>query len=148
MSASPLFQNLAATYAATEIAFPQLKAVTLAQWALESGRGTSALCVQYSNFGGLKWRPEMHGFATPVDYNAHDGLTKYCAFAGLPAFIAGYWHFLTRDPYDGWENHTSSGEAFMRFIGPIYCPDHGYVDRVLELLPEAEELLAGSGGDV
>jgi len=42
---------------------PALRMVTLAQWILESGRGTSRLATEYGNFAGLKWRPEMQGFA-------------------------------------------------------------------------------------
>jgi|GEM_PF-886346 len=140
-----LFGKLAAAYAAETNVAPQLKAVTLAQWALESGRGTSELSIQYFNFGGLKWRKEMAGFATPVAYLAHDGKTEYCKFSSVDDFIKGYWQFLTRAPYQGWKAHTASGEKFLRFIGPIYCPDGGYVNEVLDLVPEAESLLEGAG---
>ena len=61
-----LFDDLVARYKATGIAFPSLKAVTLAQWILESRRGTSDLATQHLNFAGLKWRAEMVGFAIPV----------------------------------------------------------------------------------
>lgn len=144
-----LFGKLAAAYATDASVLPQLKAVTLAQWGLESGRGTSELSIQHFNFGGLKWRKEMTGFATPVEYLAHDGKTEYCKFSSVEAFIKGYWQFLTRSPYEGWKAHTASGEDFMRFVGPIYCPDGGYVREVLDLVPEAESLLeqAGTGVD-
>lgn len=53
---SQLFNNLARIYAKTCIPYATLKSVTTAQWALESGRGTSDLAVNHLNFGGLKWR--------------------------------------------------------------------------------------------
>lgn len=141
---SGLFDELVARYKVATIALPKLKAVTLAQWILESGRGTSGLATKHLNFAGLKWRSEMLGFATPVEFDAHDGLDFYCSFASLDAFIVGYWKFLSRSPYDGWEQRAADGpEAFIRFIGPIYNPAVGvYVAQIIALMAEATERLA------
>jgi len=146
------FRTLAQEYAAHDIEFNALRPVTLAQWTLESGYGNSRLASDHLNFAGLKWRSEMEGFAKPVTYAAHDGTEKYCKFDSLPAFIKGYWHFLERDPYRGWRDHTVSPQAFIRFIGPIYTPTHLYADNVLALVPRAQKLLddvagGGSPGD-
>lgn len=140
-----LFQELANRYAAASIAFPNLKAVTLAQWALESGKGTSELAVKHYNFGGLKWRDAMIGYAAKVMVTAHDGTDAYCAFAGIDEFIKGYWRFLERPVYDGWKDQAHAPEAFIRFIGAYYCPKPGYADDVLRLLDEATHLLAAAG---
>lgn len=138
-----LFEDLVGRYKSANIAFPTLKPVTLAQWILESGRGASRLAIEHLNFAGLKWRSEMVGFATPVPYEAHDGLDFYCRFAGLEAFIVGYWKFLSRAPYDGWEERAEeSPEAFIHFIGPIYNPaGEAYVDQILALVSEATQRL-------
>lgn len=136
------FRELAKCYAQQEIRYPHLKAVTLAQWVLESDGGKSALATEHLNFGGLKWRPEMAGFAEKVAYVANDGLDDYCKFRSPDAFIAGYWRFLQRSPYAGWEEHSNTPEDFIGFIGPIYCPPNpSYVSNVLSLVPEAETLL-------
>ena len=140
------FTKLATTYRDTTIEFPALKPATLAQWILESGYGQSALARQHFNFGGLKWRKEMEGLATPVDYDAHDGKDKYCKFASIERFIEGYWRFIDRSPYAGWRNHASTGEAFIRFVGPIYTPSQLYADHVVALLPAAGGLL-GDGSE-
>lgn len=141
-----LFDDLVARYKVANIAFPELKPVTLAQWILESGRGTSRLATEHLNFAGLKWRSEMVGFATPVEHEAHDGLDFYCKFDSLDAFIIGYWKFLSRAPYKGWEEKAAeSPEAFMRFIGPIYNPAGAtYVAQVLALVSEATLRLEAS----
>lgn len=138
-----LFDQLVARYKTLKISHSALKAVTLAQWMLESGRGSSRLAQEQLNFGGLKWRSEMLGFATPVHYLAQDGADYYCRFASLDDFIVGYWRFIARTPYEGWEKEAEKGaEAFIRFIGPIYNPaGEAYVDQVLALLPEAEKRL-------
>jgi N-acetylmuramoyl-L-alanine amidase len=138
-----LFDDLVARYKATGIAFPSLKAVTLAQWLLESSRGATDLATRHLNFAGLKWRAEMVGFAIPVEHHAHDGLDFYCKFPSVDAFIVGYWKFLARSPYKGWEKHAqASPEAFIRFIGPIYNPAGlAYVEQVLALLAEATQRL-------
>uniref|UniRef100_I2Q583 N-acetylmuramoyl-L-alanine amidase n=1 Tax=Desulfovibrio sp. U5L TaxID=596152 RepID=I2Q583_9BACT len=144
---SEVFKELAKSLAAADIQFPNLKAVVLAQWMLESGRGHSMLAIKHLNFGGLKWRDEMKGFATPVDYtdSANEGDT-YCAFASVDAFITGYWHFLDRSPYAGWEAHADNPEAFINFIAVIYCPSNqDYSENVLSLLPEAVVMLQKSG---
>lgn len=138
---SELFDRLIKTYSGIDIEFSHLKGITLAQWILESGRGTSLLATEHLNFGGLKWRQEMAGFATPVDYNASDGRDKYCKFDSLEAFIKGYWRFMERDPYIGWRDRISSGEDFINFIGPIYAGDSAYITKVLNLSAEAQQLL-------
>lgn len=142
MSADALLQKLVAIYQSTEIQYPQLRGVTLAQWMLESGRATSKLAKQHYNFGGLKWRKEMAPYATKIAYEAHDGVDFYCKFATIDNFITGYWAFLDRSPYSGWEEHVETAEEFIKFIGPIYTPSKKYSDKVLALLPEAEELLS------
>ena len=140
--ANELLKRLATIYAQEEIRHPKLRAVTLAQWMLESGRCTSDLAQMHYNCAGLKWRPEMTGIATKVSYQAHDGVDSYCKFATLENFITGYWIFLNRAPYSGWEEHVGSAEEFIEFIGPIYTPSAGYAQAVLDLVPEAEALLA------
>jgi len=139
---SELFNQLVKAYAKATIEFPQLKEITVAQWLLESGRGTSRLATEHLNFGGLKWREEMTQFATPVDYEASDGRDKYCKFDSLEKFIKGYWRFLDRSPYEGWRNNVSSAQAFISFVGPIYAGDRNYVAKVLNAYPEAKQLLA------
>ena len=144
MPANALLLRLVDVYSSENIRHPVLRAVTLAQWMLESGRATSKLAKEHYNFGGLKWRKEMAAYATKISYEAHDGVDFYCKFATLESFINGYWAFLNRAPYSGWESHAGNGEDFIRFIGPIYTPSKNYADKVLALVPEAEALLAAS----
>lgn len=125
---------------------PALRAITLAQWALESGWGTSRLATEHANFAGLKWRPEMEGLAKPVQYQAHDGLDTYCAFASVAAFIAGYWRFVNRSPYKGWQVFASDPEGYIRFLhGRGYAQDAAYPGKVMALLDEAQALLEQVG---
>ncbi|MDF7776592.1 N-acetylmuramoyl-L-alanine amidase [Sphingomonas sp. AOB5] len=142
MPDTSLIARLAQIYAGQGIRYSHLKTVTLAQWMLESGRGTSDLAKLHYNFGGLKWRPEMGLFATKVMYQAHDGLDAYCKFSTLENFISGYWAFIGRAPYSGWESHVATAEDYIRFIGPIYTPKPSYADDVIKLMPEAAKLLA------
>lgn len=115
------FANLVRAYQAAEIEFPQLKAITYAQWALESGWGTSSLAFKFKNYGGAKWRTYMAPWATPVKYVAHDGMTQYCLFPTHEAWIAGYWGRLDKESmYAGWRGHTTTGRDFINFIGPIW----------------------------
>lgn len=142
MTANPLLNRLVEVYKGENIRYPHLRAVTLAQWMLESGRAKSRLAREFYNFGGIKWRPEMAAYAKKAKYEAHDGEDYYCKFATLESFINGYWAFLNRAPYSGWESHVADARDFINFIGPIYTPSARYADKVLGLLPEAEALLA------
>ncbi|HEV2556930.1 MAG TPA: glucosaminidase domain-containing protein [Bosea sp. (in: a-proteobacteria)] len=122
---------------------PGLRAVTLAQWILESGRGTSALARDYANFGGLKWRDEMKGYATPVTYGAHDGFDTYCSFESPSAFISGYWRFVGRSVYSGWEAFANNPGGYIEFLKARgYASDEAYPAKVMSLLSEADALLA------
>lgn len=141
MAEHALIRRLATVYADEPIRYPHLKAVTLAQWMLESGNVPSRLAQDHYNFGGLKWRPEMGLFATKVIYTAHDGTDSYCKFASLESFVSGYWAFIGRPPYSGWESHVATAEDYIRFIGPIYTPSANYADKVLALVPRAQALL-------
>lgn len=141
---SDLFKELVKRYADMDIKYPHLKAVTIAQWALESGRGSSRLAVEHLNFGGMKWRKEMQGYATKVWYQAHDGGDFYCKFSSLEEFLKGYWKFMERPPYAGWENHAAEEEDYIEFIGPTYSASSSYVEKVLNLLPESRKLLEES----
>lgn len=141
---SKLFNQLVNLYTEVTIEFSGLKGITIAQWLLESGRGTSRLAVEHYNFGGLKWREEMKQFAAPIEYQAGDGWDTYCKFDSLEKFIKGYWHFIERSPYEGWRNNVGSGEKFIRFIGPIYATDRNYVSKVLNVYEEAQNILANA----
>ena len=55
------FKDLVKTYLDTDVEFPDLRDVTVAQWILESGYGRSQLAEEHLNFAGLKWRAEMAG---------------------------------------------------------------------------------------
>lgn len=147
MPPSPLLTRLASLYSQEDIRYPHLKEVTLAQWLLESARAGSDLAQDHYNFGGLKWRPEMAPYATKISYQAHDGEDFYCKFATVESFIDGYWAFINRAPYSGWEEHTTSAEDYIRFVGPIYTPTPGYADTVLSLVPEARTLLSDGGSN-
>jgi N-acetyl-anhydromuramyl-L-alanine amidase AmpD len=137
------WQQLAALYKAYRGVSDSLKVASLAQWALESGRGTSALSMQHLNFAGMKYRERMSGFAIPVTYTGTDGeTTAYCKFASLDAYLAGYWHFIQTGPYAGWERFGHDSAGFIDFIAPNYAADPQYAPKVAALFDEARGLLA------
>jgi N-acetyl-anhydromuramyl-L-alanine amidase AmpD/N-acetylmuramoyl-L-alanine amidase len=133
--------------------FDDLQNASLAQWILESGWGKSPLARDYFNFGGLKWRPEMANWTEPKDgvlvqpvkYEAHDGLDTYCKFDSPSAYINGYWRFLMRSPYDGWDKHASNPRDYISYLLKCgYTVSDTYLNDVLNLVPRAIALLAGA----
>jgi len=131
-----------------------LKEVNLAQWLLESARGTSLLATTATNFAGLKWRLEMDvvnsktgkAFATKIDIKVPSEPKKedFCQFENIDAFIIGYWKFLSRPVYAGLEDNTNTPENFLGFLqGKGYSTDPDYVKKVMNLVPEAQGLLLG-----
>ncbi|ACC84706.1 glucosaminidase domain-containing protein [Nostoc punctiforme] len=134
----------------TDINRQILKEVTLAQWLLESTRAKSDLAVKANNFAGLKWRiPDMKGFAEPLKIKvpSEPKEVEFCKFTDIDAFIIGYWKFLTRTQYKGLEEYTNTPENFLGFLkAKGYSSDPKYVSKVVDLLPEAQKLLANAGG--
>lgn len=130
-----------------EVEAPALRPAMLAQCILESGRGTSRLALEHNNFTGLKYRPEMEGFATRISYQAHDGVDDYCAFASPEAFVPGYWKFISRSVYAGWQAHAQDPAGYIAFLKARgYAGDPNYVGKVVALFDEARRLLAEAPG--
>lgn len=139
MKPSSKFLELVKTLAETQLECNFLKAILIAQWALESGWGNSVLFLQHNNAGGLKYRDKLP--CDKISYTAHDGKTDYCKCSSLKNFIETYFAFINRSVYDGWKN-SPTPEHFIKFIAKCgYCPTEGYADQVLALVPEAEKLL-------
>lgn len=131
-----------------------LKEVNLAQWLFESERGTSLLATTATNFARLKWRPEMDvvdsktgkPFATNIKIPSDPEDEDFCRFEDVDAFIIGYWKFLSRPVYAGIEDNTNTPENFLGFLqGKGYSTDPDYVKNVMNLVPEAQTLLLGTG---
>ena len=120
----------------------EFKSIILAQFILESGRGKSKLAKEFYNFGGLKWREEMRAYGSPISYEAWDGETDYIKFTSAEAFIRGYWAFIARSPYNGWERFKEQPELYIKFINECgYTPPLDYYKKVIALHDEAKELL-------
>ena len=153
-----MFESFVSAVRDTEIKFPQLRAAMLAQAIMESGRETTDLAKVHHNHHGMKYRQEMDTYAIPVMYQTDSeptGSAYFCKFEDKKKSVTGYWHFLTRSPYNGWESHTATGVEFLQFVCPIWCPAgytpewikmhsglnyHEYV--IAKLLPECEALIA------
>jgi N-acetylmuramoyl-L-alanine amidase len=125
--------------------YPKLNAIILAQAMLETGRFTSPLAKEHFCFFGTKWRPEMEGLATPVTVpvtSEASGFGTFCHFPTIENGVKGYFKFITRAPYKGWEEFKEDDAGYIRFIAKCgWAADHNYADKVLMLLPEAEKLL-------
>lgn len=147
------FKELVKVYSGMSIEFPHLKPITVAQWMLESGRGTSYLAKEHNNFGGMMHRREMNNWGlniSSVKYTSpSDNIPSYYAsFGGLADWIAAYWKFIDRVPYGGWRQNCATGTQYIEFIKSRgYAADPDYVTKVLALLPEAIELLSNVKDD-
>lgn len=133
------FWQLSLAYGEMNIEFPNLRGISFAQWALETGygKGNSArpnsdvLPRIHKNFAGMKYRPEMAAYASPTYYTDWQGKTdEYCHFNSYNNFIEAYWKRLDLVAnYDGWRGHTTTPEDFIGFVGLIWAPpDDGNED--------------------
>lgn len=151
---SPLWVATVRLASAQPMRHPALRGAVVAHWLHESAAATSAAAQQLYNLAHLPWRPEMAGVAERAELRTGATVTAMCRFATLESFIDGYWRFLDRAPYSGWEEHTADAATFWRFVGPRWSGRRDYADRVLARLPEAEARIAearraatASGGD-
>ncbi len=138
-----IWEALIDEYKKTKKVTDSLRIATLAQWVVESGRGSSELAEEHLNFGGLKFRQRMANIAEPVDYTGSDGVEDtYCKFSSISDFIQGYWVFINKGPYEGWEEHETDGAAYLRHIRDAgYAEDQDYVFKVVSRFSEARALL-------
>lgn len=122
-----------------------IKPYLLAQFMLETARGTSKLFVDHLNPGGLKWRDGLNvQGASQVSYTAHDGLDTYARFETLQAALYYYQAFIGRSVYLGFQGAIAEGggKAYIEHIKKAgYAEDAKYVEKVLALVPEAITLL-------
>lgn len=124
---------------------PEMKVACVAQAIKESGRGTSNLAKLHNNFHGMKFRDELKKYATPekVEVTSEDkGWDIFASFPTIAYEIVGWFAFLSREPYKGWEAFKDDAEGLIKHIGHIWCPVNGYVEDVLRLVGEARMLLS------
>lgn len=130
--------DLAAIYAQTEIEFPELKEITLAQWCIESAWGNSRAAREETNFAGMKWRDGDRKFCgKPSDKSGFDGYehgVRYTHFPTKVDFINAYWARLDEvSAYRGWRKHTQGPVEFIGAIGPPWVGYNtdAYVSNVI-----------------
>jgi N-acetylmuramoyl-L-alanine amidase len=138
---NPLLLRLATVWRHEKLRHPGLRAAALAHWMAASAGGASRLAQAHYNFAHLQWRRDMAPFASRVVVSMKGEETAYCAFPTLESFISGYWAFLNRAPYSGWEEHAQNGEDFLKFVAPIQSPAPGSAARALRQLAPARKLL-------
>ena len=136
------------TLSKQEIKYRNLLPIQLSQAILESGRGNSFLFGNYGNPYGMKYRIEMSSIAVAKEIEASDGKDTYCWFKSEKMAVDGYWVFLNREIYKGWENHAEYNRiSFIRYIinrGYIGGDEKiklEYLSKIIKLLPEADHIL-------
>jgi peptidoglycan hydrolase-like protein with peptidoglycan-binding domain len=156
-----IWNDFVSAVAKADIKYPNLKPAMVAQAILESGRGTTDVSKQCLNFHGMKFRQEMEGIASALYVKTGSepsGGAEFCKFESVEDAVKGYWQFVGRDPYRGWEQHTKTATDFLGHIGPVWCPG-GYKDEwkeshkgwnyheyiIHELYDEALDLLKAAG---
>lgn len=121
-----------------------MKIACVAQAIIESGRGTSRVTSECSNFWGIKMRPELEGLAVGriVKVTSEvEGMAVFAEFKNTDDAVKGWLKFLTRSYYKGWEAFQNDSEAFLKHIGEAWCPVDGYAEKVIKCIPEAKNLL-------
>jgi N-acetylmuramoyl-L-alanine amidase len=119
------------------------KIVQLTQAMLESGRGTSELFTSYQNPYGMKFRNVLVAVASPVDY----GFAEYAQFKSISKAVEGYWLFLSRKTYEGWDKYENDEHTLLRhlmkcgYVGTDKEEQDFYIDKCFKLFPEARHLI-------
>lgn len=129
-----------------------LAPVVVAQAANETGCGYSKLFLDHRNFAGLKWRGELSKVngAKPVliQVPSEPHPVKFTSFNSWEAACEGYVAFVNRSIYRGWDRCRTprqyldhlQGYRNGRKTASAFCAWNGYQDRVLKLLPDAEQI--------
>jgi hypothetical protein len=130
--------------AITPIQYPLLRVAYLSQCILESGRGSSFLFGAAGNPTGIKWRPELQGFAakkflvTPTEPQG----AEWCYWEKPEKAVLCYWQFISRPIYSGWEDYGGDPAGYIQHIWESgYATDPNYVQKVVSRFPEANSLI-------
>jgi N-acetylmuramoyl-L-alanine amidase len=119
------------------------KIVQLTQAMLESGRGTSELFTSYQNPYGMKFRDALAAVASPVDFT----FAEYAQFKTIFKAVEGYWLFLSRKTYEGWDKYENDEHTLLRhlmkcgYVGTDKEEQDYYIDKCFKLFPEARHLI-------
>jgi N-acetylmuramoyl-L-alanine amidase/Peptidase M15/Mannosyl-glycoprotein endo-beta-N-acetylglucosaminidase len=127
-----------------EFDFPKLKIPYLAQCILESGRGSSKLFRLAGNPTGIKFREEMRGFTVPIELSTSTEPQgeEWCSWNTPTEAFRGYWRFISRPIYAGWDDFTDNPRGYINHIFNCgYAEDPKYVEKVVSLFPNVQELL-------
>lgn len=135
--------KLAVSHLVNNYVLQNLHPAMVAQWILESDRGNSKLAREHNNFAGMKFRQELEGIADPrlIQVPSEPVPVEFAYFKSPQDFVRGFYRFLDRDPYNGWRNQPNP-ETYIRHVGPTWATDPSYVSKVINLIPEANALIA------
>lgn len=135
--------KLAVRFLSENFILRNLHAGMVAQWILESDRGNSKLAREHNNFAGIKYRKELEGIAAPksIQVPSEPAPVDFAYFKSPQDFVRGVFKFLDRSPYDGWREQPTA-EAYVRHVGRVWATDPDYVQKVINLIPEAAALIS------
>lgn len=145
------WESFLKTLSITKTPYDRLKPAQLAQAILESGWGSSGLFLEYNNPYGMKYRKEMEPFARSVQYKGE----SYCSFPTIESSVLGYWDFIKRSPYVGFEKAdnilkyitfiTYAGYFGGKFDGSEIdrARKNEYIKKVMSLVDDAQKILGG-----
>jgi len=111
---------------------PQLRALTLAQWAHESDWGNSQLAIDNFNFSNIEFNEKTVGL---VARRAYAEGKEFARCDSLRSWITCYWHFIDRDNrFIGWRDYMIKPERFVKHVAPMFSdnPDE-YVKSVMSI---------------
>lgn len=88
--------------------------VILAQWAVETGWGSSALAINHHNLAGIRW----YGHAGTVQVGGTRGKagTGFSGYPSVAAFVLDYAHTLRLSYYDA-VRHARTARAQLSALG-------------------------------
>ena len=122
-----------------------VKVVMLAQALLETGRGKTDLFLKYKNAFGMKYRDFLSKLATPIEYKTNSeptGSALFCIFDEyLPCLQSYCFKIQNQSVYEEAKAQLKNVKNYIRAISLHWSVDTEYENKLLSLLPEAEELL-------
>ena len=150
---SPEFIQWAEVWIKGDYFPPQLKLVVIAQAGNETGLGYAELFTDHRNPAGLKWRSELSKVdgarAVLIQVPSENHPVEFASFDSWEAACEGYVAFVNRSNYKGWHKCRTPRQYLDHLQGYrngrkkklAFCAWNGYQDRVLKLLPDAQEIV-------
>lgn len=122
--------------------------VTLAQYAYESGYGTSGLATSYNNYFGMKYRNGAGNSDASKWYTDKNG-TRWQVYSSMAQSFDDHGRLLSSNKYSALTKNATTVEEYVKAFSETYAPssdgNNNYAANILQIIRDFDLTQYDSG---